>query len=97
VTTETGSNPRGALGLKASWKIDLLHGWRLPTGALGDPTTTRHSKQLRPQDHRRDKGDINYNPVAHKWLSLTGRKICLFGQRNPDYGRSGHETRKVST
>ena len=51
----------------------------LASGTLGDPTTTNET--LTGFFDRKtiglDRGYITYNPVAHKWLSLTGGKFAF--------------------
>jgi hypothetical protein len=63
---------------------------------LGDPTSTNET--LTNDFDRKtiglDRGFITYNPVAHKWLSLTGGKFAYTWQRtsmtfDPDLNPEG--------
>jgi hypothetical protein len=74
----------------------------LATGTLGDPTTTNET--LTGFFDRKtiglDRGYITYNPVAHKWLSLTGGKFAFPWARtsltfDPDINPEGFDA-KVS-
>src|SRR6202166_2147186 len=62
------------LGLDGQLNEDFVGSIALATGSLGDPTTTNET--LTNAFDRKtiglDRGYITYNPVAHKWLSLTG-------------------------
>ena len=64
---------------------DFVGGLYLASGSLGDPTTTnttltnffdRHTIGI-------DRGYITYNPLAHKWISLTGGKFAYTWLRTP--------------
>jgi hypothetical protein len=87
---------RVRLGIEGKLNEDFIGGLALATGTLGDPTTTnttltnffdRHSVGL-------DRGYITFNPVAHKWLSVTGGKWAYSWQRtsitfDPDLNPEG--------
>jgi hypothetical protein len=76
---------RVRFGIDGKLNEDFVGGFALATGTLGDPTTTnstltnffdRHTIGL-------DRGYITFNPIAHKWLSLTGGKFAYTWQRTP--------------
>jgi multidrug efflux pump subunit AcrA (membrane-fusion protein) len=75
---------RVRLGFDGKLKEDFLGGIALATGSLADPTTTNET--LTNNFDRKtiglDRGWITYNPVAHKWLSLTGGKFAYQWQRS---------------
>jgi hypothetical protein len=62
---------------------DFFGGVALATGTLGDPSTTNET--LTNNFDRKtiglDRGYITYNPVAHRWLSLTGGKFTTPWQK----------------
>jgi Putative porin len=75
---------------------DFFGGFALASGSLGDPTSTNET--LTNDFDRKtiglDRGFITYNPVAHKWLSLTGGKFAYTWQRtsmtfDPDLNPEG--------
>ena len=74
---------RVRFGFDGKLNDDFTAGVALATGTLGDPTSTnstltnffdRHTIGL-------DRGYITYNPLAHKWLSVTGGKFAYTWQR----------------
>ena len=74
---------RVRFGFEGKLNDDFIAGVALATGSLGDPTTT-NSTLTNNFDRKTiglDKGYITYNPVAHKWLSLTGGKFAYQWQR----------------
>ncbi len=93
---------RVRFGFDGKLSEDFLAGVSVATGSLGDPTSTnttmtnffdRHTIGL-------DRGYITYNPVAHKWLSLTGGKFAYTWNRtgvtfDPDLNPEGF-SEKVS-
>ena len=87
-------------GFEGKLNEDFSAGVALATGSLGDPTTTNET--LTNFFDRKtiglDKGYITYNPVAHKWLSLTGGKFAYQWQRtqitgDPDTNPEGFSER----
>jgi hypothetical protein len=77
---------------------DFFGGVALATGTLGDPSTTNET--LTNNFDRKtiglDRGYITYNPVAHRWLSLTGGKFATPWQRtsitfDPDISPEGFD------
>jgi putative porin len=93
---------RVRFGFEGKLNEDFSAGIYLATGSLGDPTTTNET--LTNFFDRKtiglDRGYITYNPVAHKWLSLTGGKFAYTWQRtsvtfDPDLNPEGFN-QKVS-
>src|SRR5712692_4308958 len=91
---------RVRFGFEGKLNDDFTAGVALATGSLGDHTTTNES--LTNFFDRKtiglDKGYITYNPVAHKWLSLTGGKFAYQWQRtqvtgDPDTNPEGFSER----
>jgi hypothetical protein len=87
---------RVRFGFDGKLNEDFIGGIALATGSLGDPTTTNET--LTNFFDRKtiglDRGYITYNPVAHKWLSLTGGKFAYTWQRtsvtfDPDLNPEG--------
>ena len=70
-------------GFEGKLNDDFTGGIALATGSLGDPTTTNETfaNFFDRKTIGLDKGYITYNPVAHKWLSLTGGKFVYQWQR----------------
>lgn len=91
---------RVRFGFEGKLNDDFIAGVAIATGSLGDPTTTNES--LTNFFDRKtiglDKGYITYNPVSHKWLSLTGGKFAYQWQRtqvtgDPDINPEGFSER----
>ena len=87
---------RVRFGFEGKLNEDFIGGVALASGSLGDPTTTNET--LTNFFDRKtiglDRGYITYNPVAHKWLSLTGGKFAYTWQRtsvtfDPDLNPEG--------
>src|SRR5262249_5739238 len=87
---------RVRFGVDGELNRDFLGGIAIATGSLGDPTTTNES--LTNFFDRKtiglDRGYITYNPIAHRWLSLTGGKFAYQWQRtqvtgDPDINPEG--------
>ena len=76
---------RVRFGFDGKLNDDFVAGISLATGALGDPTSTNES--LTNFFDRKtiafDRGFITYNPIAHKWISLTGGKFAYTWIRTP--------------
>src|SRR6266446_3045019 len=75
---------RVRFGFEGKLNDDFTAGIGLATGTFGDPSTTNET--LTNFFDRKtiglDRGYITYNPVAHKWLSLTGGKFAFPWQRS---------------
>jgi hypothetical protein len=93
---------RARFGVEGQLGEDFIGGVYLASGTLGDPTTTNET--LTNYFDRKtvgiDRGYIIYNPVAHKWLSLTGGKFAFPWTRtsltfDPDINPEGFDA-KVS-
>ncbi len=87
---------RVRFGVDGKLGEDFVGGFALATGSLGDPTTTNET--LTNFFNRKtiglDRGYITYNPVAHRWLSLTGGKFAYAWNRtqvtgDPDINPEG--------
>lgn len=87
---------RVRFGFEGKLNEDFTAGISLATGTLGDPTTTNET--LTNNFDRKtiglDRGYVNYNPVAHKWLSVTAGKFAFTWQRtsvtfDPDVNPEG--------
>jgi hypothetical protein len=89
---------RVRFGFDGKLNEDFTSGLYLATGSFGDPTTTNES--LTNVFDRKtiglDRAWITYNPLAHKWLSLTGGKFAYPWQRtsatfDPDLNPEGFD------
>jgi hypothetical protein len=87
---------RVRFGFEGKLNDDFTAGIGLATGTFGDPTTTNET--LTNNFDRKtvglDRGYLTYNPVAHKWLSLTGGKFAFTWARtsvtfDPDVSPEG--------
>ncbi len=83
-------------GAEGKLNEDFVGGFALATGSLGDPTTTNESftNFFDRKTIGLDRGYITYNPLAHKWLSLTGGKFAYAWNRtqvtgDPDINPEG--------
>jgi len=83
-------------GFDGKLNEDFIAGIALATGSLGDPTTTNETLTnfFDRKTIELDRGYITYNPVNHKWLSLTGGKFPYTWQRtsvtfDPDINPEG--------
>ena len=93
---------RARFGFDGQLSDDFSGGIYIASGTLGDPTTTNET--LTGFFDRKtiglDRGYVTYNPVAHKWLSLTGGKFAFPWTRtsltfDPDINPEGFDA-KVS-
>jgi len=91
---------RVRFGFEGKLNDDFIAGVALATGSLGDPTTTNETftNFFDRKTIGLDKGYITYNPVAHKWLSITGGKFAYQWQRtqitgDPDTNPEGFSER----
>jgi len=89
---------RVRFGFEGKLNDDFIAGVALATGSLGDPTTTNETftNFFDRKTIALDKGYITYNPVAHKWLSLTAGKFAYQWQRtqitgDPDTNPEGFD------
>jgi len=87
---------RVRFGFDGKLNDDFVGGIALATGSLGDPTTTNETftNFFDRKTIGLDRGYITYNPVAHKWLSLTGGKFAYAWNRtqvtgDPDINPEG--------
>ena len=87
---------RVRFGFDGKLNDDFIAGLTLATGSFGDPTTTNETftNNFDRKTIGLDRGWITYNPVAHKWLSLTGGKFAYQWQRtsvtgDPDLNPEG--------
>ncbi len=96
VPTRNRVRIRVRLGLDGKLGEDFVGGVAVATGSLGDPTTTNET--LTNFFDRKtiglDRGFVTYNPVAAKWLSLTGGKFAYTWNRtsltmDPDINPEG--------
>jgi Putative porin len=76
---------RVRFGFDGSLNQDFLAGISVATGAIGDPTSTNETftNFFDRKTISLDRGWITYNPLAHRWLSLTGGKFAYTWIRTP--------------
>src|SRR2546429_3382134 len=76
---------RVRFGVDGKLSDDFVGGLYLASGSLGDPTTTNTTLSNFFDRHtiRIDRGYITYNPLGHKWISLTGGKFAYSWIRTP--------------
>jgi hypothetical protein len=91
---------RVRLGIESALNQDFVAGLAIATGAQGDPTTTNETLTnfFDRKTIALDKGYITYNPVAHKWFSVTGGKFAYLWQRtsvtgDPDLNPEGFDSK----
>jgi hypothetical protein len=89
---------RVRFGFEGKLNDDFIAGVAIATGSLGDPTTTNETftNFFDRKTIGLDRGYITYNPVAHKWLSLTAGKFAYQWQRtqitgDPDTNPEGFD------
>ena len=90
---------RVRFGVDGKLNQDFVGGLVLATGSLGDPTTTNETftNFFERKTIGLDRGYITYNPIAHRWLTLTGGKFAYAWNRtqvtgDPDLNPEGfHE------
>jgi hypothetical protein len=83
-------------GVDGQLNEDFIAGFALATGSIGDPSSTNETltNEFDRKTIALDRGFITYNPVAAKWLSLTGGKFPYPWQRtsatfDPDLNPEG--------
>jgi regulator of replication initiation timing len=96
VPTRNRARIRVRFGVDGVLSENFTGGFALASGTLGDPTTTNET--LTNFFDRKtiglDRGYVAYNPVAARWLSLTGGKFAYTWQRtsltfDPDINPEG--------
>ena len=83
-------------GFDTKLNDDLVGGFYLVTGSLGDSNSTNETLAnfFERKTIGLDRGYITYQPVAHRWLQLTGGKFAYTWQRtsvtlDPDINPEG--------
>jgi hypothetical protein len=91
---------RVRFGFDGKLNDDFIAGLSIATGTLQDPTSTNTTltNMFEKKTIGLDRGYITYNPVAAKWLSLTGGKFAYTWQRtsvtfDPDLNPEGFAER----
>jgi hypothetical protein len=76
---------RVRFGFDGKLNEDFIAGIALATGSLGDPTSTNETftNFFDRKTIALDRGFITYNPVAHRWVSVTGGKFAYTWIRTP--------------
>ena len=76
---------RVRFGFDGKLNDDFIAGIALASGALGDPTSTNETLTnfFDRKTIALDRGFITYNPVAHRWISVTGGKFAYTWIRTP--------------
>ncbi len=105
-TVQQGTQDRNRGRLRARFGVDgqlgedFVGGIYIASGSLGDPTTTNETftNFFDRKTIGIDRGYITYNPVAHRWLSLTGGKFAFPWQRtsltfDPDVNPEGFDAK----
>jgi Putative porin len=74
---------RVRFGFEGRLNEDFVAGVSIASGTLQDPTSTNSTLTsfFQKKTIGLDRGYVTYNPVAHKWLSLTGGKFAYQWQR----------------
>ena len=87
---------RVRFGVDGQLNQDFIAGFALATGSLGDPSSTNETltNVFDRKTIALDRGFITFNPIAHRWLSLTGGKFAFTWQRtsvtfDPDLNPEG--------
>jgi hypothetical protein len=91
---------RVRFGFDGALNQDFVGGVSLATGSLGDPTSTNETltNMFDRKTIALDRAYITFNPVAHRWLSLTGGKFAFPWQRtsitfDPDLNPEGFDAK----
>jgi hypothetical protein len=76
---------RVRFGFDGKLNEDFVAGLSLATGSLGDPTSTNETMTnfFDRKTVALDRAFITFNPIAHRWLSLTGGKFQYTWIRTP--------------
>jgi hypothetical protein len=87
---------RARIGLDGQLNEDFVGGIAVATGSLGDPTSTNETltNVFDRKTIALDRAFVTFNPVAHRWISLTGGKFAYTWQRtsatfDPDLNPEG--------
>ncbi len=87
---------RARIGLDGQLSEDFVGGIAVATGSLGDPTSTNETltNVFDRKTIALDRAFVTFNPVAHRWISLTGGKFAYTWQRtsatfDPDLNPEG--------
>jgi hypothetical protein len=98
VITRNRARIRARFGVEGQLNQDFTAGLFAATGTLADPTTTNETftNAFDRKTIALDRGWITYNPVAAKWLSLTGGKFAFPWNRtsltfDPDINPEGFD------
>jgi hypothetical protein len=90
------ANIRIRFGFDGTLNEDFVAGVALATGSLGNPTSTNEilTNFFDRKTIGLDRGYVTYNPVAHRWLSLTAGKFLYTWTRtsvtfDPDINPEG--------
>lgn len=94
--TRNRARLRVRFGVDGRLNEDFMGGFALATGSLGDPTSANEtlSSFFDRKTIGLDRGYITFNPVAARWLSLTGGKFAYTWTRtsltlDPDINPEG--------
>ena len=95
-STRNRARIRVRFGVDGRLNENFLGGFSLATGSLGDPTSANESftNFFNRKTIGLDRGYVTYNPVAARWLSLTGGKFSYTWARtsltlDPDINPEG--------
>src|SRR3984893_14863326 len=94
--TRNRARLRVRFGVDGRLNENFMGGFALATGSLGDPTSANESftNFFNGQTIGLDSGYVTFNPVAARWLSLTGGKFAYTWARtsltlDPDINPEG--------
>ncbi len=94
--TRNRARLRVRFGVDGRLNENFLGGFALATGSLGDPTSANESftNFFNRKNISLDRGYVTFNPVAARWLSLTGGKFAYTWTRtsltlDPDINPEG--------
>jgi hypothetical protein len=94
--TRNRARVRVRFGVDGRLNENFLGGFALATGSLGDPTSANESLSgfFNRKTIGLDRGFVTYNPIAARWLSLTGGKFAYTWTRtsltlDPDINPEG--------
>jgi Putative porin len=94
--TRNRARLRVRFGADGRLNEDFMGGFALATGSLGDPTSANESftNFFNRKTIGLDRGYVTFNPVAARWLSLTGGKFAYTWARtsltlDPDINPEG--------
>jgi hypothetical protein len=91
---------RVRFGFDGALNQDFIAGVALASGSLGDPSSSNETltNVFDRKTIALDRAYITFNPVAHRWLSLTGGKFAFPWQRtsitfDPDLNPEGFDAK----